>query len=353
MKHSCPQTITGCLPKLRRGASAAIHLHHFITPQTHSHPKLETYPHLQCLKTVSDFWYSQRCAVAFLNNLHSVSHPAIQASRHLVAEQLCRAQYERRQLDPGLSWLPTIQGSNTSLFDLAPDSCWYCWSFALAKGYTYLFTRIDRFTCWPKVIPMTDTTAESCASALLSGLVSHFGVTTTITSDRGWQFESALWNSLLNLLCTTCNHTTAYHPQANGMVERFHRHLKGGLKARLVGSNWINELPIVLLGIRSTLKAGLKAGLSCTSTKLVYGTHSVYQHNSPSTRTLPCPCQDCIIQCSVNSSFLHNSMDHLIPTLPLTPTPQAMSMSGMMPTSHPSPNPTPAPSGCSEDQTSI
>ena len=137
-----------------------------------------------------------------------------------------------------------------------------------SKGYTYLFTCIDRYTRWPEAIPMTDATAEPCASALLSGWISRFGVPATITSDRGRQFESALWNSLMNLLGTTRNRTTSYHPQANGMVERFHRHLKGGLKARLVGSNWVDELPIVLLGIRATLKEGL----SCSSAELVYGT---------------------------------------------------------------------------------
>ena len=110
---------------------------------------------------------------------------------------------------------------------------------------------------------MPDATAESCASALLSGWVSRFGVPRTITSDRGAQFESELWNSLMTLLGTT-----AYHPQSNGLVERFHRHLKGGLKALLAGYHWVDNLPIVLLGIR----ASLKEGLSCTSAELVYGT---------------------------------------------------------------------------------
>ena len=35
------------------------------------------------------------------------------------------------------------------------------------------------------------------------------------------------------------------------MVERFHRQLKGALKARLRGPQWTEELPVVLLGIRS------------------------------------------------------------------------------------------------------
>ena len=70
------------------------------------------------------------------------------------------------------------------------------------------------------------------------------------------------------VLGTQRNRTTAYHPQANGLVERFHRHLKSSLKARLTNGNWVEELPIVLLGIRTTLKEDL----SCTAAEMVYGT---------------------------------------------------------------------------------
>ena len=51
------------------------------------------------------------------------------------------------------------------------------------------------------------------------------------------------------LLGAQLHHTTAYHPQANGIVERFHRQLKAALKARLVGPAWVDELPLVLLGL--------------------------------------------------------------------------------------------------------
>ncbi|GFS06148.1 Pol polyprotein [Elysia marginata] len=64
-------------------------------------------------------------------------------------------------------------------------------------------------------------------------------------------------------------HTTAYHPQSNGMIERFHRSLKAALKARLLGPGWMDELPIVLLGIRSTWKEDLDAAPAL----LTYGTN--------------------------------------------------------------------------------
>ncbi|GFX98980.1 transposon Ty3-G Gag-Pol polyprotein [Trichonephila clavipes] len=66
-----------------------------------------------------------------------------------------------------------------------------------------------------------------------------------------------------------CNriHSTSYHPQANGIIERLHRHLKGALKARN-HIQWTELLPIVLLGMRSALKDDINA----TCAQLVYGT---------------------------------------------------------------------------------
>ncbi|BHF62237.1 hypothetical protein SprV_0200521800 [Sparganum proliferum] len=61
--------------------------------------------------------------------------------------------------------------------------------------------------------------------------------------------------------------TTAYHPAANGMVERFHRQLKASLRAAADPENWTDHLPLVLLGIRSALKPDL----DCSAAELVFG----------------------------------------------------------------------------------
>jgi transposase InsO family protein len=48
--------------------------------------------------------------------------------------------------------------------------------------------------------------------------------------------------------------TTAYHPQSNGLVERFHSRLKDVLQSRAVAVDWHNHLPWVMLGIRASFR---------------------------------------------------------------------------------------------------
>ena len=136
----------------------------------------------------------------------------------------------------------------------------------LSQGYTYLFT-VDRFTRWPEAIPLASIDTKSCARAFARNWIARFGVPGDMSSDRGAQFTSDLWASLSNLLGIQLHRTTAYHPQANGLVERFHRSLKASLRARLTSAAWMDELPWVLLGLRTVPKDDLGA----SSAEMVYG----------------------------------------------------------------------------------
>ncbi len=127
-----------------------------------------------------------------------------------------------------------------------------------SAGFTHLFTVMDRTTRWPEAIRLSSTAAADCAAALFTGWIQRFGVPSTITSDRGPQFTSALWAALCKLLNINHIPTTAYHPQSNGLVERFHRRLKDALRARAAGADWCHHLPWVLLGIRSAWREGTR-----------------------------------------------------------------------------------------------
>ena len=137
-----------------------------------------------------------------------------------------------------------------------------------SRGYIYLLTCVDRFTRWPEAIPLTGITADVVAQAFLSGWISRFGVPSTIVTDRGRQFKSQLWKALMTLLRSKRARATAYHPQTNGMVERFHRQLKAALKAQPQPDLWMDALPLVLLGIRTALEEDI----SSMAAEMVYGT---------------------------------------------------------------------------------
>ncbi len=138
---------------------------------------------------------------------------------------------------------------------------------ASSSGFTHLLTMVDRSTRWLEAVPLSETSSVNCMDAFISTWISRFGVPAVITTDRGVQFSSASWAASCQRLGITHHLTTAYHPQANGMIERTHRQLKDSLRARLAGSDWPSHLPWVLLGLRSAPKE--ESGVS--SAELVQG----------------------------------------------------------------------------------
>lgn len=212
--------------------------------------------------------------------LHSLSHPGVRATQRLVTSRYVwpgvnkdvrnwargcvpcqRSKIQRHTVTP-LSTFATpdarFKEVHIDLVGPLPPS----------QGYTYLVTCIDRFTRWPEAFPISTITAESVARAFVAGWVARFGTPATLTTDRGSQFESALWKEVMGILGTARIRTTAYHPAANGMVERFHRQLKAALKAQPYPDRWTEALPTVLLGIRTAVKQDI----GCTCAELVYGT---------------------------------------------------------------------------------
>nr|VZI35751.1 unnamed protein product [Spirometra erinaceieuropaei] len=126
----------------------------------------------------------------------------------------------------------------------------------LSNGYSYLLTCV-RFTQWPEAIPLPDIAAPKVVRVFFSRWFAIFGAPSTITTGHGAQFE-----------CCTRIRTTAYHPTANGVDERFNRQLKASLRAADdPEENWTDDLPLVMLGIRSSLQSDL----DCSAAEPVFG----------------------------------------------------------------------------------
>ena len=255
------------------------------------------------------------------DSLHKLSHPGVRASQKLITSRFVwpginadvrrwtlscldcqRAKVQRHTTAP-LTPFPTPH----SRFDVIHIDI--VGPLPPSRGFTYLLTAVDRFTRWPEAIPLTNITAESVAQAFISGWIARFGVPSTIITDRGRQFESQLWNSLMSVLGTKRSRTTAYHPQTNGMVERFHRQLKAALKTQPQPDAWMDTLPLILLGIRSAIKEDI----SSTAAEMVYGATlrlpGEFINPSPTT-ALP-----------DLSSFITHLKTHFRSTTPVSPRP--------------------------------
>lgn len=137
-----------------------------------------------------------------------------------------------------------------------------------SEGFSYCLTIIDRFTRWPEAIPIEDMAAETVAKAMFRNWIARFGVPLRLTSDQGKNFESNLFTELNKLLGIQKFRTTAYHPQANGILERWHRTLKNSIKCH-GNPRWTETLPTILLGLRSIVLQNLNA----SPAELVYGTN--------------------------------------------------------------------------------
>ena len=111
---------------------------------------------------------------------------------------------------------------------------------------------IDRKTRWVEAVPISSITSTNVAKHLINTWFSRYGIPNHIITDQGTQFESSLFHSLSQSFGFKHIHTTSYHPQTNGMIERFHRSLKTSLRFLSIKGDWVSALPMVLLGWRNT-----------------------------------------------------------------------------------------------------
>ena len=90
------------------------------------------------------------------------------------------------------------------------------------------------------------------AHLLVENIISRHGVPKELLSDHGAAFLSKLLHEVYKLMGIHKMSTTAYHPESDGLVERFHHTLTSMLSKTTVhgGLDWDDRIPYVLFAYR-------------------------------------------------------------------------------------------------------
>ena len=140
---------------------------------------------------------------------------------------------------------------------------------------SYILSMTDEFTRWPEAVVVPDVKAGTTADAMLQLWITHYGPPARLVSDRGGAFVNSEVTALAEEFGIQLVHTTAYHPQSNGIEERAHGTLEAMMRAvmlqrGLTPERWATRCPMHCLPCarRSTAARASRQRGWCLATRL-------------------------------------------------------------------------------------
>jgi len=128
-------------------------------------------------------------------------------------------------------------------------------------GLMFVCTVRDHFSGFVVFHAVADQTAAAAVEALVHWATT-FGLPRAIVTDRGSAFTSAAMDLLCEALGTELRHTTAFHPQANGVTEIVHK----AMKKVFIDEQW----PAAVRHLAFTLNT-TKAHMAYTPFEVLFG----------------------------------------------------------------------------------
>ena len=127
-------------------------------------------------------------------------------------------------------------------------------------GNKYILVFIDYATRWPEAFATKDMKATTVAEIYVREILCRHGAAVKLLSDQGTNFLSDVVREICKFTRTEKIQTAAYHPQTNGLCERFNGTLYHLLSAYVDEnqSNWDRMLPIALFGYRMSAQESMR-----------------------------------------------------------------------------------------------
>ena len=114
-------------------------------------------------------------------------------------------------------------------------------------------------TRYPEAIPLRRITSKSVIP-VLTRFFTQFGLSRVVQSDQGSNFTSGIFQQVMATLGIKQYVASAYHPENQGPLERFHQTLKSMLTKFCLENtcDWDEGIPYVLYAIRSAKQESLR-----------------------------------------------------------------------------------------------
>ncbi|KAF0751827.1 Integrase catalytic domain-containing protein [Aphis craccivora] len=138
----------------------------------------------------------------------------------------------------------------------------------MVDGFKYVVVGIDNFTKWSEARPIKDKSAVTVARFLYDEIVCRHGCSKIKISVQGKKIVNTLNDELFRLIGTEQRVTSAYHPQANGLVERQNRTIKNCL-LKILQEN-VLQWPYILQGVLFAHRTVQHSSTGYTPFKMLY-----------------------------------------------------------------------------------
>lgn len=124
------------------------------------------------------------------------------------------------------------------------------------RGHCYIVAMTDYFSKYPVAGPLKHKTAAEVAKFFLD-VICEYGCVETLITDQGREFVNELNDTICSKLQINHRIASAYHPQTNGLQERFNQTLERSLMKCVneKQDDWDLHINSILFGYRTSVHA--------------------------------------------------------------------------------------------------
>ena len=126
------------------------------------------------------------------------------------------------------------------------------------SGCEYLLTIMCASTRFPEAIPLWNIKAKTIVKALVK-FFTFVGLPKSVQSDQGSNFMSGTFQQVMHELGIKQYRSSAYHPESQGALERFHQTLKTMIRSYCFDTerDWDEGIHLLLFAARESVQESL------------------------------------------------------------------------------------------------